>query len=66
MKTFEYAYKENDQVINKKIKANSIQDAKNFLKRKGITPTYLRVEGGGFLKSLSQNKTVKSFTNTVL
>tara|TARA_A100001015_G_scaffold318505_1_gene438596 strand:+ start:694 stop:1896 length:1203 start_codon:yes stop_codon:yes gene_type:complete len=60
MKTFEYSYKEKDEIINKKIKANSIQDAKNFLKRKNITPISIKVEGGGFFKNLSKNKTVKS------
>ena len=53
MKTFEYSYKEKDEIINKKIKANSIQDAKNFLKRKNITPISIKVEGGGFFKNLS-------------
>ena len=35
MKTFEYSYTDkNKQIITKKIKANNIQLAKNFLKRK--------------------------------
>ena len=54
MKTFEYAYKENDQVINKN-KANSIQDAKTF-KTKRYYTNLLKSRRRWFLKSLSQKK----------
>ena len=61
MKTFEYSYTDkNKQIITKKIKANNIQLAKNFLKRKGITPNSIKIEGGGFLNNLFKSKKVKS------
>ena len=60
MKTFVYVYKSPDsRIITKKVKANNLEEATNFLTKKNITPISIKSEGFNLMETLTRPTDVK-------
>ena len=61
MKTFIYVYKTADsKILTKKIKANKLEDAEEFLRKKNIDPISIKKEGFNLLDELNKPTNVSS------